>query len=217
MASWTSLPPFRVLTATSVARMDQLLDNITMLASHSHTGSPGAGASSLSVWATATCPCETAHQARTAFFITPFLPDSNSNWNRIVTCPLYPNGAVIRTGAGVSASGACIAWSVLFPGQAPSGAWWVSMGWLTASNSGCIAACLGGSPLFVDGGSAGASTTYSLYSATDGSSIGYIWATNDVTSSGVYSFKLQVAGQAATSSGFQAAISHIAFVHGASV
>ena|SRR3990167_6559687 len=217
MASWTNLPPFRVLTATSVTRMDQLIDNITMLASHAHTGADGDGGSALSVWATATCPCETAHQGKVAQFIIPFIPDSHTNFNRVVTCPVYPNGGIIRTTAGVSASGACIAWSVHLPGQATTGAWWISMGWMTGPDSGCIAACLGGSPLFVDGGSAGASTTYSLYSAAVASSVGYIWATNDVTASAIYSFKIQVVGKDTSSTGFHAMISHISIVHGASV
>lgn len=208
MASWTNLPPFRVLTATSVARMDQLLDNITVLASHSHTGSGGDGASVIGVLAIGTCPCESAPQVE--FHIIPFLPDNFSNWSRVSPCPIYPDGAAIKTDAGVSASGASIGWSILLPGSPLSNAsWTLLLGYLVGSNSGCIAACIGGSRFKTGAGV----STLDFYNATDNTASSNSLAASGVSASGIYTLRIQVVGQNVSSSGFQAGITHIGFTY----
>lgn len=203
MASWTNLPPFRVLTATSVGRMDQLLEDIEVLSTHTHNGSNGGGASVISILATGTCPCETAEQNE--FHIIPFLPNSQSNWDRIAPCPFHPNGGAIKTTANVSASGACIQWAVLLPGQATGGSWVLMLGYLTGSNSGCIAACLGGSLMTTATGV----STLDFYSAADNDASSAALRTSSVSASGTYSLKFKVVGQNTSSSGYHAGITHI--------
>ena len=201
MASWTNLPKFQVQTSTSVARMDQLLDNITVLASHVHDGVGGQGASSLGAYSRGTKDTHTTEGVELS--IHAFLPSCQLNWSRVSPCPQAPFGGYLKTDSGVSASGACVVYDVVVPGPTATQLR-VQFGAYRDSNSGCIAACIGGSPLTLSGAS-----TQSLYSAAPASA-GAAWnVISGQIASGVKEVKIKVVGQSTCSGGYHAGLSHI--------
>ena len=198
MASWTNLPQFQVTTATSIARMDQLLENIIVSSSHAHTGSPQGG-SVLGIYTLGT----NAMQVAPGYgqLVHPFLPACLSNWDRVVACPGYRNGGIMKTTAGVSASGACIAYPImLYTNLSPR----VYITGYGDTNSGCVAACIGGSQLLI-----GSASTQSLYSATAKEIDLYYAALGANVSSGLVTVRLQVVGKDAASGGYHAGLTHI--------
>ncbi len=198
MSSWTNLPPFTVTAATSISRMDQLLDNITVLSTHSHTGCPGQGASGMGINSSASRGSQSAIGSEQTIF--PFFPDANSNWGSWVTCPNYHNGGAIKT----TTNSACLTYSVLIGQAAPSGSLKLLIGRLTGSRSGCVSACFGTTVM----------STLNLYAAADGSAIGQ-WGsiTALVAASGVYTLRFKVTGSDVSSAGYDAAITHIGIVY----
>lgn len=206
MASWTNLPQFQVQTSTSIGRMDQVLENIIVSSSHSHTGADGQGASVLGIYTLGNNALHVAPGYEFAFH--PFLPACLSNWNRVVACPGYINGGILKTATAVSASGACVAFPVPAFGQSPTGGWTLRVAFFKDANSGCVATCINGSPLNYSGGS-----TINLYSATVASALVAYDNFTTLSASGVVGLKFQVSGKDGSSGGYHAGISHIALTY----
>ena len=208
MASWTNLPQFQVTTATSITRMDQLLDNIIMSSSHSHTGADGQGASTLGIYTLGTNANQSYIGAENDIF--PFLPASLGNWDRVVADGAHLNGGIMKTTATVSASGASIAWVW---GRAKSVVRIHVHTYMNAS-SGWIAGCVGPTTitLWTIGGIT--ASTINLYSATSATGSAM---TPDLdygsSASALLSLRLQVTGKDASSSGYHGGITGISFVY----
>lgn len=204
MSSWTNLPRFSVQQLTSVSRMDQLLDDIVVSSSHTHSGADGQGASVLGIGARGTNGFQAA--PANTYTIFPFIPASQGNWDRIIPGIGLVNGGTMKTNAGVAACGASIAYPLLFPKSAPTGTWLVAFGIYKDASSGCIAACIGGSPLTFASGS-----SLSLYTAgassIDDSAV--TSNTSTLTASGIYILRIQVVGKDTLSSGYHAGITSI--------
>lgn len=198
MASWTNLPQFNVTCATSISRMDQLLENIIISSSHTHAGSPQ-GASALGIYALGTNTMQVIPGYEQP--IHPFLPACLGNWDRVVACPGYKNGGIMKTTAGLSASGASIAYPVLLHQKNNLLIYIVGYG---DASSGCIAACIGGSQLLVSSVS-----TYSLYSATATEFDTTYDALGSAAPSGLATLRIQVVGKDAASGGYHAGLTHI--------
>ena len=205
MSSWTNLPPFQVQQLTSVSRFDQFLENIEVLAPHTHGGGAGDGNSRLGINARGTRALESTGGMEVSVF--PFLPASQGNWDRITPCPVHLNGGIMKTNSGVSASGASIAWPVLISGCAPTAGWIISFGYYADGNSGCAAASFNGSPVNFSSVS-----TFSMYSAAAAS--GTVFS-NTITNasinnaSGVYVIRMQIVGKSTCSAGYDGGVNSI--------
>ncbi len=204
MASWTNLPQFQVTTATSIARMDQLLDNIITSSSHSHTGADGQGAALPSIYALGTNANQSYSGAEDAIF--PFLPASQGNWDRVVVDGAHKNGGIIKTTATVSASGASIAWIY----GVTSSAIRVRIHVYKDSTSGCIAGCFGNSQIQWGDSSTSILNLYSAASTVD-TACGP--NTTFADASDLRQVRLQVIGKDTSSTGYHAGISAITFTY----
>lgn len=207
MASWTNLPQFQVTCATSISRMDQLLDNIIVSSSHLHTGVTGQGASVLDLYTLGASRFNTIAGANQSIF--PFLPACAGGWWRISPCSSYPNCGVMNTDPPdpASASGASICYDIPIFGDSPTGAWRFRVSFRMNSNAGCVAACIGGSVMLI-----GTASTVSLYSATVASTITSYSNLLMSFASGIYPLRFQVVGKDVSSGGYRAGIAHIALI-----
>lgn len=203
MASWTNLPQFNVTCATSIARMDQLLDNIIVSSSHSHTGVNGQGASVLGIYALGTNANQTVPTEQNIIIC---LPACLGNWDRVLIASDYIGGTLMNTTAGISASGASMAYPVGLPPRTGASYWAMIMGFQYGPNNGCIAAWINGSIIWPFVGP----STYNLYSATSSLTTCATAAFN-IASSGTQTLKFQVVGKDGLSSGFHAGIYAIGF------
>ena len=107
----------------------------------------------------------------------------------------------MKTTAGVSASGASIAYPILLHQKTGLLVYLVGYG---DANSGCIAASIGGSQLLKSSVS-----TYSLYSATATEFDVTYDALGALAPSGLATLRLQVVGKDAASGGYHAGLTHI--------
>src|SRR3990167_3555989 len=119
MASWTNLN-YQPGHLVSPSTIDSILDNISVLAIHDHSGSAGEGNNTLSVNAKVSSN-NINGPASSYTFINSFAPASNASWSTIV----YENNSFayrnvyLANNSPSASSGACVAY--LFPFATESG------------------------------------------------------------------------------------------------
>ena len=224
MASWINVTPVVPGQLIGASTIDQVLDDITVLSTHSHTGCPGDGAAQLSQAAKSTTTnttgmytSESGLQSATfggfnakGVAMGYFKPASNSGWSSVnIDLSSGSNSntdQVYLTTDSVSASGACTAFLYPIGGSKASESILWTLLMKEGPDAGCISACILESSaslvqLFSGGGGAAcnsstyaSASTYHLYDST--------WSVPP----GLYTFVLKVYGKSTCSSGYGASI-----------
>ena len=145
MASWTNLPHFTPGTLLPASTLDQMLDNITVLSTHAHTGAVGDGSASL-----------VNSKFTNSGIVTPYylshlsvphmFPDSQNNWSNITVASQTdePTLAISeRTRISSCTLGASIAWTIRYSN--PVAFFGIKCRFLSGPNSGCVGIYTGAS------------------------------------------------------------------------
>lgn len=208
MASWTNLPAYIPGIATSPTNLDQILDNITILANHNHSGSAGEGNAVISACAKIS-NANSVGEPGTGYYLNHFMPGSNAGWS-LVTPRTDTTVISERTMLVVndnSSAGACAGWNTLFAAEQPTIDPAFGLKLIAGPDGGCVLLswnATGGFGTSLTSSPAEIST-YSAASAVLTHSYYYHVAT---PASGT--LKLKITGKDATSTGFGASLGSIA-------
>mgnify|MGYP001583851856 CR=1 FL=1 len=114
MASWTNLSIYIPGITTSSSNIDQIFDNITVLAGHNHSGSAGEGNVYLSPNAKLS-NANSVGESSPRYYLNHFMPGSNAGWSlitpRIDTTVIHERTMLVINDS--SSAGACAGWNTL--------------------------------------------------------------------------------------------------------
>jgi len=218
MTSWTALTPVPPGTLVSPSFIDAILDDITILSTHSHSGSAGDGSNVLAPNTRLSSQQVVGFNLSKHYMLPHIVPASNNGWGTVTyTASLISSwvydGMYLQTDS-FAASGASLIYNI--PVVMPEGSASVSVNVyftsLKGPNAGCIAACINGASQGLIGGINGGGNN-SLQSAAvafpvnnAASNSGYFRVQFTAASPVVHQLKLQINGKDGSSTGYGACI-----------
>lgn len=207
MASWFSLPQFNAGDAVSASLIDAILDNITVLSTHNHSGSAGDGAGTLSSDANVGNTGDIYPYNTRILFPAWMPPASQSGWSTVTTCLIFSQNIIrgLDTTAICTdvetASGASIAY--VFKYTSPSTffpSFYVD--YWTGPSGGNISCC-------INGASVASFTTYNVGNSDNVSAP--TAAVSVASGAGSIVLKMQVTGSG-TGGGYRARLTNIVMI-----